>query len=210
MLFHNNSFFRIVLLFFMLNPATQHRFNNFLEAARFTGLEYLQGSRKPRPSTLKPKPYDPHKLYKPYKRCGLDGSQGVDHVPVPGAACPALLVDLTSKGGQHLALQWLSSPHLVGVFLTPPRGICSRARGIPLVDGHPGPNPLRSLRRSDLVCVNKANQLYQFLVTVCAAACDRCLLMAVENPRSSLFWHTSFCLAAHHCCPVSALCVWWP
>ena len=54
------------------------------------------------------------------RRCGFEGSQGIDHVLVDGAACPVLLADLTTCVGQALALNWLSSPHVVGLFIAPP------------------------------------------------------------------------------------------
>ena len=66
------------------------------------------------------------------RRLGFEGSQGVDHQPVPGAACPVLISDLTTVSGQGFALQWLSSPRVIGIFLAPPCGTCSRAREIPL------------------------------------------------------------------------------
>ena len=62
------------------------------------------------------------------RRLGFEGSQGVDHQQVSGAACPVLISDLTTASGQGLALQWLSSPHVIGIFLAPPCGTCSRAR----------------------------------------------------------------------------------
>ena len=146
------------------------------------------------------------------RRCGFEGSQGIDHVFVDGAACPVLLADLTTCVGQALALNWLSSPHVVGLFIAPPCGTCSRAREISLpATGAPCPAPLRTfefpdglpnLSGSNLVRVNKANQLYHFSSTLCAEAHRRGLVLAVENPRSSLFWATSFWKAAAHTCPM--------
>ena len=115
------------------------------------------------------------------RRCGFEGSQGIDHVFVDGAACPVLLADLTTCVGQALALNWLSSPHVVGLFIAPPCGTCSRAREILLPDtGAPCPAPLRTfefpdglpnLSGSNLVRVNKANQLYHFSSTLCRGPC---------------------------------------
>ncbi|CAE7643141.1 unnamed protein product [Symbiodinium sp. CCMP2592] len=143
------------------------------------------------------------------RRCGFVGAQGVDHVVVDHAACPVLLADLTTQEGQRLTMMWLSSPHVVGVFIAPPCGTSSRAREIAL----PGPSPalLRSLTFPDglphlsglnLVRVNRANQLYHFTTTICAEAHHRNLIIAVENPRSSLYWSTSFWAAAASFCPM--------
>ena len=49
--------------------------------------------------------------------------------------------------------------------------------------------------------VNRANQLYNSLGTLCHHAQSRNLLIAVENPRSSLFWATSFWSTAAPSCP---------
>ena len=142
------------------------------------------------------------------RRFGFEGAQGIDHRRVDGASCPVLVCDLSTICGQGLALQWLSSPHVVGIFLAPPCGTCSRAREIKL-DG-PCPGPLRSsqhpdgllhLSGQDLVRVNRANQLYKFLGVLCSHAYSRNLLIAVENPRHSLFWATSFWSEAAFTCP---------
>ncbi|CAE7241857.1 unnamed protein product [Symbiodinium sp. CCMP2592] len=141
--------------------------------------------------------------------CGFVGSQGVDHVVVDHAACPVLLADLTTREGQSMVMMWLSSPHVVGVFIAPPCGTSSRAREIALPG--PSPAPLRSLDFPDglphlsglsMVRVNKANQLYHFTSTICAEAHRRSLIIAVENPRSSLYWSTSFWKAASAFCPM--------
>ncbi|CAE7283274.1 unnamed protein product [Symbiodinium sp. CCMP2592] len=75
----------------------------------------------------------------------------------------------------------------------------------------PSPAPLRSLTFPDglphlsglnLVRVNRANQLYHFTTTICAEAHHRNLIIAVENPRSSLYWSTSFWAAAASFCPM--------
>ncbi|CAE7283292.1 unnamed protein product [Symbiodinium sp. CCMP2592] len=60
------------------------------------------------------------------RRCGFVGAQGVDHVVVDHAACPVLLADLTTQEGQRLTMMWLSSPHVIGVFIAPPCGTSSR------------------------------------------------------------------------------------
>ena len=142
------------------------------------------------------------------RRLGFEGSQGVDHLQVSGAACPVLISDLTTASGQGLALQWLSSPHVIGIFLAPPCGTCSRAREIPLDNLSPSPlrsskypNGLPHLSGQNLVRVNRANQLYKFLGVLCQQAQDRNLLVAVENPRNSLFWSTSFWADTAFVCP---------
>ena len=135
---------------------------------------------------------------------GLKSSFGVDHKRQKNSG-RLLTADLTSSEGQAICMQWLSSPNCVGVFAAPPCGTCSRARGIPLrlPTGKwvPGPKPLRtddlpdgvkSLTGVEKTRVESANSLYAFVTKVCLMCLATQKVVCIENPRSSLYWRTSF------------------
>ena len=138
------------------------------------------------------------------KAIGFRDSFGVDH-KLDKAVSAAKCLDLTLSSDQQTLKQWLKSPLVIGVFLAPPCGTCSLARNIKLRDarGRPlhGPKPLRSaqwpeglpgLKDKDRSRVSSANQLYNFLAELVDLAHELGLIAVVENPRSSLFWLTSF------------------
>ena len=91
----------------------------------------------------------------------------------------------------------------------PPCGTCSRARGIPLSSGAPGPPPLRSeeyswglpdladLRPQDLGRVRTANTLYEVIREAVLELIARRILWSLENPRDSLFWYILRVLTEH-------------
>ena len=127
------------------------------------------------------------------KAIGLRDSFGVDHIKSK-AVSTMKIADLTTKHGQDVFLGWLESP---------PCGTCSLARCIKLRDEKgrpiPGPVPLRSekfpeglpnLSPRNRLRVSLANKLYEFVGRVIRIAHKKCLIIAVENPRSSLFWAT--------------------
>ena len=135
---------------------------------------------------------------------GLKSSFGVDH-KLGRNSGRVLIADLTSKEGQSLCRTWLSSPNLAGVFIAPPCGTCSRARGIPVTLPNglkiDGPQPLRSdalpnglanLSWLNRQRVSSANKLYHFVTSIAIECLDRGFIVCIENPRSSLYWKTSF------------------
>ena len=144
------------------------------------------------------------------KSLGMAGSFGIDH-KVNKSAAAVKQLDLTLHEHQSMLFTWLKSPLVVGVFLAPPCGTCSIARSIKLRDplGRPmhGPRPLRSpefpeglqhLSQLERLRVSSANKLYELVAKVVKFACDRSLLVVVENPRSSLFWLTKFWQSVSH------------
>ena len=135
---------------------------------------------------------------------GLRSSFGVDHKRHKHAG-KILVADLTTKTGQDLCWSWIMSPSCMGVFCAPPCGTCSRARGIPiqLPNGLKiaGPQPLRTDQQPDGVMhmsyvnrqrVSQANLLYKFVTKVALFCIEMGMLVVIENPRSSLYWKTSF------------------
>eukprot|EP00435_Cladocopium_sp_Y103_P070991 s38_g36.t1 len=112
---------------------------------------------------------------------------------------------MTTHEGQSLVWSWVKSPSCLGVFCAPPCGTCSKARGIPvrLPNGVviPGPQPLRTESEPNGVAkmshinrlrVSSANTLYHFITQICLFCIEHDLVVVIENPRSSLYWRTSF------------------
>ena len=138
------------------------------------------------------------------KQLGAHSSFGVDH-HTKNSVSSVRNIDLSCPSGQHLFMQYLASPLVVGIFIAPPCGTCSMARYIQLRDAKgrpiPGPPPLRSklfpnglpyLSPRNRYRVTQANKLYEFVGKVLRFAASRNLIIVVENPRSSLFWLTSY------------------
>ena len=135
---------------------------------------------------------------------GLSSSFGVDHKKQKHAG-RILVADLTTAEGQALCWSWIKSPSCMGISCAPPCGTCSKARGIPITlpNGYKiaGPQPLRSEDCPDGVAsmsylnrrrVWSANALYKFITDVALFCLDVGLIVVIENPRSSLYWRTSF------------------
>lgn len=98
-------------------------------------------------------------------------------------------------------MQWLESDNLLGVFMAPPCGTCSLARLIPLAPNNHGPPPLRSHEHPNgLVGLNfierhrvsQANKLYDFVTKIALICVSRNIVVAIENPKNSLLWRTTF------------------
>ena len=136
-----------------------------------------------------------------FRRAGLLGCLAVDKHRNRNALATIIQLDLTLEGDQKLVMDWLEHPSVIGLFWAPPCGTASAAREIMLEDETDLPKPLRTvlepdgisfLHGLDAVRVSQANQLYSF----CGETFDKCQelgkLAMCENPRSSLFWCTSF------------------
>ena len=136
-----------------------------------------------------------------FRRAGLLGCIAVDKHRNRNALATIIQLDLTLEADQKLVMDWLEHPSVIGLFWAPPCGTASAAREIVLEDETNLPQPLRTvlepdgisfLHGLDAVRVSQANQLYSF----CGETFDKCQelgkLAMCENPRSSLFWCTSF------------------
>ena len=144
------------------------------------------------------------------KHIGIKSAFGVDHKMLSKIA-PIKICDLTTKQGQKLCLEWCKSPLLAGVFIAPPCGTCSLARTIIIRDskGRPlrGPVPLRSasqpnglpfLSPLNRARVSSANRLYEFVTKLVNLLIPLNIPIVIENPRSSLYWLTTFFQAIKH------------
>ena len=135
---------------------------------------------------------------------GMPSSFGVDHIKQQNSG-RVLIADMTTKAGKDLCWTWLRSPNCVGVFIAPPCGTCSRARGIPvkLPNGFliAGPQPLRTdeqpngitgLSYTNKLRVSLANAIYHFVTEVALFCLDNDMILCIEDPRSSIYWRTTF------------------
>ena len=129
----------------------------------------------------------------------------IDKVKSVGCAAPPWVLDVSTPDGLAQLLQLVQNPRVLGLFAAPACGTCSLARGIPCWDSQgnpvPVPRPLRSDRHADGMPdlppgdarrVRLANESYLALRQAVRLGVQRGILIAVENPRSSLFWKTSF------------------
>lgn len=129
------------------------------------------------------------------------GCIAVDKHRNRNAHASIIQLDLTREDDQKLVLDRIEHPSVMCIFWAPPCGTASAAREIMLDSEDFLPQPLRtvlepdgisSLSGLDAVRVSQANMLYWF----CGETFDKChrlnKLAMCENPRSSLFWCTSF------------------
>ena len=149
------------------------------------------------------------------RNLGWSYAQAVDHQCKSIAAANILIADLSTQDGRQLLCFWLTCPYLVGIFMAFPCGTASLARLVPVYDDAgnqlPAPPPLRSDRYPDgfpwlqglnRVRVDQANLLYDVVADTCTFPFTRHVLLAVENPRSSLLWRTSMWMRAKDVCSV--------
>jgi hypothetical protein len=114
-------------------------------------------------------------------------------------------VDLTSEEGQLELFNLLCHPALAFVFMSPPCGTASRARGKAINPrlkraGWPEPKPLRSndepyglshLESSDpaqFLRVQSANKIYDLCAEVASRLSELAIPWAIENPANYLMW----------------------
>ena len=130
---------------------------------------------------------------------GLRRSVGVDNVRMPRRKGKIIQLDLLLLSHQGLLWKWLGSPGLAAVWLAPPCGTSSRAKEIPL-PWEDKPHPLRSveypeglpgLGPSDAERVAKANELYRLTARIWDFCCENGIVVIIENPYRSFFWHCS-------------------
>ena len=124
---------------------------------------------------------------------------GVDHGSVRRANAPVIDLDLRDKECQQRLWPEIRRAH--AIWLAPPCGTSSAARGIPLPGSKSGPRPLRTrnypdgvphLVDRDAARVASANALYSFSAQVLNYCRAHDIPCVVENPVSSLMWRTSW------------------
>ena len=146
------------------------------------------------------------RLTKTCRKMGLRGL-AVDHTKDRSCGTDIFLLDLTVATNLQLLLDIISAERdkLLLVFIAPPCGTASKARCRPiktsLLRGRKAPVPLRTeaqpdgkdgLGHTDKVKTELANQLYDSIATIVLFVHGLDVCVAIENPKNSLYWLTSF------------------
>ena len=134
------------------------------------------------------------------KRKGFHNAIAVDKIIPKFPKSGITKLDLTVRANQELVLDWIASPTMKAVFMSPPCGTASVARNIELPGEPNAPRPLRSLLQpdglddldgTDLQRVSLANILYGFAAEVWDKCCSLGKPCMLENPSNSFFFHTT-------------------
>ena len=153
------------------------------------------------------------RLTKTCRKLGLRGL-AIDKITSRSCGIDIMTLDLTVRDQLQLLLDIIDAEKdkLLLVFIAPPCGTASRARGRPikssLLKGRKAPQPLRTdsqpdgkdnLTGTDKLKTEMANQLYDALTEVILLAHSLDICVVVENPANSLYWKTSFALKFLQC-----------
>ena len=101
---------------------------------------------------------------------------------------------------------------VAAMHFAPPCGTCSKARGIPMPDGTPGPQPLRTAEHLlgvpdmtplDRIKVNAANMLYERMGKFIEWLDSKGVAWVLENPTNSFLWELWLLLL---CCATWVFC----
>ena len=112
---------------------------------------------------------------------------------------PLLQLDLSKKAGQAIVWDIIEQQQPFATHLGVPCGTASQARGRPLRNGAPGPQPLRSkdfplglptlvVGSADHARVLAANELFLFTYRMLSFCLERAIIVCVENPANSFLW----------------------
>ena len=112
--------------------------------------------------------------------------------------CKVTQLDLSQPHAWNQLMFLVENYTVVACHIAPPCGTCSRARGIPMADGRPGPQPLRTeeqpmgidgLSYANQMRVDGANALYEVLGRFVEELQKRNIPWSIENPTNSLLWN---------------------
>ena len=115
--------------------------------------------------------------------------------------CKIVQLDLSDNHAWDVLKYIVDSCNVACVHMGPPCGTCSRARGIPMADGSPGPPILRNeqyllgvpwLGDTDRIKVDAANTLYAKMGSFIEWLDQRDVAWVVENPTNSFLWQLEF------------------
>lgn len=115
--------------------------------------------------------------------------------------CQIVQLDLSANHAWEVLEYIIITCDIIAAHAGPPCGTCSQARGIPLPDGSPGPQPLRSaehllglphLEGADLEKVRNANLLYERLGNFIKFLDKHNIPWIIENPTNSFLWDLPF------------------
>ena len=145
------------------------------------------------------------RLSKVAHQCGFR-TKAVDHSTARSCGFPICVFDLTDPDDLERMVQFMeeSSDSILGVWIAPSCGTCSRAREKRLVSleraGVKTPIPLRSILQPDQldglaelgkIKVEKANVLYDAVYVLASLACSLNIFVGIENPTNSHYWSTT-------------------
>ena len=145
------------------------------------------------------------RLSKVAHQCGFR-TMAVDHSTARSCGFPICVFDLTDPDDLERMVQFMeeSSDSILGVWIAPSCGTCSRAREKRLVSleraGVKTPIPLRSILQPDQldglagldkIKVEKANMLYDAVYVLASLACSLNIFVGIENPTNSHYWSTT-------------------
>ena len=148
------------------------------------------------------------RLTKTFRKMGVR-ALAVDRTRERSCGTDIMVLDLTNANQLQLLLDILHAERdrLLLVFIAPPCGTASRARGRPiktsLLNGKKAPVPLRTdaqpdgkdnLSGNDKVKTELANQLYDAIADIVLLLHQWDVCVVLENPKNSLYWLTSFAL----------------
>ena len=115
--------------------------------------------------------------------------------------CKIVSLDLSEDHAWDVLKYVIETCDVVAVHLAPPCGTCSKARGIPMPDGSPGPQPVRSqefplglpgISELDQLKVDAANRLYERMGNFVKFLDEKGVAWVIENPTNSLLWELEF------------------
>ena len=145
------------------------------------------------------------RLSKVAHQCGFR-TMAVDHSTARSCGFPICVFDLTDPDDLERMVQFIeeSADSILGIWMAPSCGTCSRAREKRLVSleraGVKTPIPLRSLLQPDQldgltgldkIKVEKANMLYDAVYVLASLACSLHIFVGIENPTNSHYWSTT-------------------
>ena len=115
--------------------------------------------------------------------------------------CKIVSLDLSEDHAWEVLRYICTTCDVVAVHLAPPCGTCSKARGIPMPDGSPGPQPVRSaehllglpaLSEMDSLKVTAANRLYERMGNFILWLDEKQIAWVIENPTNSFLWELPY------------------
>ena len=135
----------------------------------------------------------------------------IDH-DASSATVPMVLLELTTKTGEAILWDILSSNNVLGVHMGLPCGTASLARERPVAAslralGVPNPPPLRSAQHPlglpnlgsfHQAKVDAANQLYRLGVEILVYCHRRGIVVSIENPATSWIWAALVRISLEH------------
>ena len=125
------------------------------------------------------------------------------HVP----KCRVIQLDSATDHAWEVLKYIVLTCDIAAIHFAPPCGTCSKARGIPLPNGDPGPQVLRTasfplgvpdVSHTDRIKTNAANELYIRMGAFLEWLTQRGVAWVVENPTNSLWELKFFKYAVQH------------